>query len=194
MGSFWGDAWTSFKAVYGPVLTVAAFVLALLGAFYDPRTTVEIRVLWLAVILVVLLGTTMTAINMLTSARETAHRLASGNLPKVLYVDVGPTETGGPEPVTILLDRSALFALNQFVAIRYAEPVGTGRVFERSIGTGYVLHIQIDGFIQVRVSRTVSDQTELWQRIKKCEPQTLAQVAIRPSIATNEIDTGVSVE
>ena len=70
MNGFRDDAWTSFKAVYGPILAIAAFVLALLGAIYDPRTVVEVRVWLLMVIMVVLLTVAMIVGNMLQVARS----------------------------------------------------------------------------------------------------------------------------
>lgn len=56
---------------------MAAFVLAVFGAVYDPRAVVEVRVWWLVVIAVVLLTTAMVVGNMLQVAR----RLAKVRLP-----------------------------------------------------------------------------------------------------------------
>jgi hypothetical protein len=46
--SFWQDAWLSFKAVSGPILTGAAFLLALLGPLYAPAAVISISLIWVA--------------------------------------------------------------------------------------------------------------------------------------------------
>ena len=183
MGGFWSDAWTSFKAIYGPILTVAAFVLALLGPFYVPGASVELRVVWLAVAGVVAAVIAMTVTNMLHAAPG----LAGVRLPRVIHVDVAvPIMQGEPGPTTLLLEQSELFGLNQPVTISYSEKLETGQVFERKIGNGYVLNTQMNGLIQVRVSGTVSNHRELWQRIRSRESVVLAQMAIRPSVSIDE--------
>ena len=190
MGGFWGDAWTSFKAVYGPILAVAALVLALLGPIYVPDAHIQLRVVWLTSGAIILVMVALIVTNMLYAAR----RLAKIRLPKVIHVDVAVAATlGGTEETTLLLEQSELFGLNQPVAISCAEQLGTGQVFERQIGTGYVLNIQMNSLIQVRVSREVSNQRELWQRIKSRELPILTQIVIRPSNAINEVDVGEAV-
>jgi hypothetical protein len=83
--SFWRDAWTSFKAVFGPILTGAAFVLALLGPTYAPAATVSLSLIWLAIVGLILLTVLLTAGNLVLVAR----RYARGRLPKVLHVCAG---------------------------------------------------------------------------------------------------------
>lgn len=191
MGGFWGDAWTSFKAVYGPVLTVAAFVLALLGPFYAPGAPVQIGVLWLAVVVVLGLTTAMTAINMVQSAR----RMIQGHTPNVVYVFVASAGTPGePDLVTLLLGPSPGFAPFHVVTINYAEPFGIGQAFERRIGIGYVFDLQRNGGVQIRVTKMVSNQVELWQRIRNRELPILAQIVIRPSVAINDVVIGDLIE
>ena len=191
MNGFRDDAWASFKAVYGPILTVAAFVLAVFGAVYDPRAVVEVRVWWLVVVAVVLLTTAMVVGNMLQVAR----RLAKVRLPRVIHVDVasGPMP-GGNEQTTLLLEQSELFGLGQPVTISHAEQLEQGRVFERRIGSGEVLNIQLNGLIQVRVLVMVPNQRELWQRIRQRERPTLAQIVVRPWVSINEDEAREAVE
>jgi hypothetical protein len=190
VGGFWGDAWTSFKAVYGPILIVAAFVLALLGPFYAPSAPIQLGIIWLCVVVVVLVIIAMTVGNMLQSAR----RLALDHLPKIKHVTVDPAFTQGePDLITVLLERSQLFAPSYLVTINYAERLGNGLVFERQIGIGYVINVQRNGLVQVRVLKAVSNQEELWQRIRNRELSTLAQIVIRPSITIDEVDLGDSV-
>ena len=191
MNGFRDDAWASFKAVYGPILTVAAFVLAVFGAVYDPRTVVEVRVWWLVVVAVVFLTTAMVVGNMLQVAR----RLAKVRLPRVLHVDVtSGSAPGGNEQTTLLLEQSELFGLGQPVTISHAEQLEQGRVFERRIGSGEVLNIQLNGLIQVRVLGMVSNQRELWQRIRQRERPMLAQVVVRPWVSINEDEAREAVE
>lgn len=139
--------------------------------------------MWLATALAVLAVIAMTVTNMLHVAR----RLAKVRLPRVIHVDVAAALTHGePEPVTLLLQQSELFGLNQPVTISYAEKLETGEVFEREIGNGRVLNVQMNGLIQVRVSGTVSNQRELWQRIRSRDSSVLGQIAIRPGIWIDE--------
>lgn len=191
MGGFWGDAWTSFKAVYGPILTVAAFVLALLGPFYAPGTPVQIGVMWLAVMAVSLLTIAMTVADMLQSARRLARHRAR---PKVIHVTTAPAPyQGESDLVTLVLDRSSGFAPAHVVTIDYAEPFGSGQIFERRIGIGYVYNLQENGCIQIRVMKVVSNFDELWQRIRNRDLPTLAQVVVRPSVAIGDVEIGDSV-
>ena len=130
MDSLWRDAWTSFKAVFGPILTGAAFVLALLGPFYAPAASVSLSLFWVATGGLILLTILLTAGNLVLVAR----RYARGRLPKVLYVSVptGPGD-GTERQLTLLLDRSDLFGVSILVTIYYVEHLGLrhGEVFER---------------------------------------------------------------
>ena len=170
---------------------MAAFVLAVFGAVYDPRAVVEVRVWWLVVIAVVLLTTAMVVGNMLQVAR----RLAKVRLPRVIHVDVASGSVpGGNEQTTLLLEQSELFGLGQPVTISHAEQLEQGRVFERRIGSGEVLNIQLNGLIQVRVLVMVSNQRELWQRIRQRKRPMLARIVVRPWVSINEDEAREAVE
>ena len=72
MDSFWRDAWTSFKAVSGPIPTGAALVLALLGPIYAPAAIVSLSLLWLAIVGLVLLTMLLTVGKLVLNARRHA--------------------------------------------------------------------------------------------------------------------------
>ena len=185
MESFWRDAWTSFKAVFGPVLAGAAFVLALLGQLWVPANVVQISLIWLVVSGLLALIVLLTAGNLVVEAR----RYGRGRLPKAVHAFV-PTSADGTmgTPVTLVLERSDLFGVNIFVTIYYVEHLGQGRdeVFERAIGIGRVANIQQNGLIQVLVLREVQNHVDLWQRIRNHERSILPQIVIKPSIDFNE--------
>jgi hypothetical protein len=69
MGGFWRDAWASFKATYGPVLTVVAFALGLGAFFYAPGATATIGWNWLILAFALLAVVVFTASDMLVTAR-----------------------------------------------------------------------------------------------------------------------------
>lgn len=190
MDTFWRDAWASFKAVFGPILTGAAFVLALLGPFYAPSATVQLGLIWLAAGGLLMLTTLLTAGNLVLTAR----RYARGRLPKVLhvYVPAGPND-GTVRPLTLVLDRSDLFGVSILVTIYYVEHLGLrrGEVFERQIGIGRVANIQQNGLVQILVLKEVSSHAELWQRIRSREMAALSQIVVKPSISFNEVEIEV---
>lgn len=185
MDSFWRDVWTSFKAVFGPILTGAAFVLALLGQLYVPANVGHISLIWLVVSGLLGLIVLLTAGNLVVEAR----RYARGRLPKAVhaFAPASPDNTTAG-PVTLVLEPSDLFGVNIFVTIYYVERLEQGRdeVFERAIGIGRVANIQQNGLIQVRVLREVQNHANLWQRIRNHERSILPQIVIKPSIDFNE--------
>jgi hypothetical protein len=190
VNAFWGDAWTSFKAVLGPVLVGAAFVLALLGPFYLPGAVVRIGMIWLAVLALLVLTFALAAANLVVAAR----RATRGGLPRTLHAFVPSVSRDGPGPSVILVvEPSALFGVNIFVTIYYIEHLDSGRdgVFERAIGIGRVANVQQNGLIQVVVLREVPSHAELWQRIRNHDRSILPQIVIKPSIDFNE--AGVEV-
>jgi hypothetical protein len=79
--SFWRDAWTSFKAVFGPILTGAAFVLALLGPTYAPAASVSLSLIWLAIVGLILLTVLLTAGNLVLVARRLRPRPVAESTP-----------------------------------------------------------------------------------------------------------------
>ncbi len=185
MDSFWRDTWTSFKAVFGPVLAGAAVVLALLGPLYTPATVVSISLIWLAVAGLLALTVLLTAGNLVVAAR----RYARGRLPRAVHAVVPASPSDGtPRPVTLVLERSDLFGVNIFVTIYYVQHLDRRRdeVFEQAIGIGRVANIQQNGLIQVLVLREVPNHAELWQRVRNHETAILSQIVIKPSIDFNE--------
>ena len=98
----------------GPILTGAAFVLALLGPWYAPNTTVQIGLLWIVVGGLIAFVVLLTAGNMVAITR----RQSRGMLPRVRHAFVDEHAPGGSEsPVTLLLDRSELFVINYLVTV-----------------------------------------------------------------------------
>jgi hypothetical protein len=176
--SFWQDAWTSFKAVSGPILTGTAFLLALLGPLYAPAAAISISFIWLAVAGLVVLAVFLAALNMVLAAR----RAAGGRLPKTRDVVLAAEGTTGT--VTLVLDRSALFGFNALVTIYHVERLEQGRedVFERLIGVGRVSNIQQNGLIQVLVLVEVPLHAELWQRVRSREASVIGQLVVKPSV------------
>ncbi len=182
MDNFWRDAWTSFKAVFGPILTGAAFVLALLGPLYAPASTVQISLIWIAAAGLIALAVMLAALNMVLAARRSANR----RLPKTRYAVVGGDGTIGP--VTLVLERSDLFGFNVMVTIYHTERLERDRdeLFERLIGVGRVANIQQNGLVQVLVLMEVSTHAALWQRICNRETTAIAQIVVKPSIPCDE--------
>ena len=178
MDSFWQDAWKSFKAVSGPILTGAAFLLALLGPLYAPAATLAISLIWLAAVGLIVLAVLLAMLNMVLAAR----RAAGGRLPKTRDVVLAAEGTTGT--VTLVLDRSALFGFNALVTIYHVERLDQGRedVFERLIGVGRISNIQQNGLIQVQMLVEMPLHAELWQRVRNREASVIGQLVVKPSI------------
>lgn len=101
MNSFRGDAWASFKAVFGPILTGAAFLLALLGPLYVPNAPVRIGIVWIAVAGLGALTVVLTMGNLVLLAR----RRAQEHLPKVIHASVPePGDDTFPVRVTLVME------------------------------------------------------------------------------------------
>jgi hypothetical protein len=178
---FWEDAWTSFKAAFGPILAGAALVLSLLGPLYAPAAVFRISVIWLAVGGLLALTLLWTATNMVVAARSNLNR----HLPRTCHVMISEGRGPGAVASTILvLEQSELFGINILVTVYYSENLGLGRgeVFERAIGVGRVINVQENGLIQILVLAEVPANAELWQRIRNREPAPLAQLVVKPSI------------
>jgi hypothetical protein len=180
--SFWRDAWASFKAVFGPILAGAAFVLALLGPLYAPAAVTQVSLLWLAVSGLVAMAVLLAALNMVLAAR----RGASGRLPKTRYAHVG--SEGATGPVTLVLDRSELFGFNVVVTIYYNKRLEQNRdeVIERLIGVGRVANVRQNGLVQVIVLVELPTHVKLWERIRNRDATAIAQVVVKPSIPYDE--------
>jgi hypothetical protein len=180
--SLWRDAWASFKAISGPILTGAALILALLGPLYAPAAKVQIGLIWLVVASLIAMAILLAAFNMILAAR----RSAGGRLPKTRYAVVGGDGTVGP--LTLVLERSDLFGFNVMVTIYHTERLERDRdeLFERLIGVGRVANIQQNGLVQVLVLVEVPTHAALWQRIRNREATVIAQIVVKPSIPYDE--------
>ena len=180
MSRFSGDAWLAFKAVFGPILTGVAFLLALLGPLYGPDQIVRVGLIWIAVGGIVALVGALTLTNMLFEARRKCRQ----PLPRTITA----LSEAAADPVTLILDPSELFGSNQFVSIYYNELLDVGRkeAFERLIGVGRVSNVQQNGLIQVMVLMELPIHSDLWQRIRNREVATLTQIVVKPSIPYDE--------
>lgn len=169
--SVWQDLWESFRAVFGPVATVAALALAVWGGLYPPAAKVQISIIWIVVAAIVVAAALLTAWNMVAVAR----RQARGRLPRTL----GAFPIAGGN-TTLLLDRSELFGFNVLVAIYYTETVG-GRagVLERLIGVGRVSNIQQNGRIQITVLREFEGRARLWEMIRAHDTAPLERIVVK---------------
>lgn len=178
MGGFWRDAWASFKATYGPVLTGVAFALALAAFFYVPGAAVTIGWKWLILAAALFVILVFTAWDMLASARSAAR----ARLPRTLdAVDSGAKADRGAVPLLLLLESSSLFGPGVLVSVFHNERRSEKRILERLIGLGYVLNVQADGLIQVEILAETPHQAEIWRRIKSREISALREIVVKPS-------------
>jgi len=67
--SIWQDLWASFKAVFGPVATLAALALAVWGGLYPPAAAVQISIIWIVVAVIVVVMALATAWDMVAGTR-----------------------------------------------------------------------------------------------------------------------------
>ena len=180
--SIWQDLWASFKAVFGPVATMAALALAVWGGLYPPAATVQVSVIWIVVAVIVFATTLLSSWNMVTVAR----RQARAELPRTL--GAFPVVGGN---ATLLLDRSELFGFNVLVAIYYTETVG-GRAgtLERLIGVGRVSNVQQNGLIQVTVLREFEGHEERWRTILARDATPLEHIVVKPSVPYDWAEEG----
>ena len=181
MGGFWRDAWASFKATYGPVLTVVAFGLTLAAFFYVPGAAATIGWKWLILAAALLVILVFTAWDMLASAR----RAARGRLPRTIAA-VATSGDGEVEasPVLLVLEPSNLFGHNALVSIYYNEQLAVSQEhgFELLIGYGRVSNVQGNGLIQVTILAELPRRADIWGRIRNRDPATLREVLVKPSV------------
>jgi len=170
MDGFWRDAWASFKATYGPVLTVAAFGLTLAAFFYVPGAAATIGWKWLILAAAVLVVLVFTVWDMLASAR----RAARGRLPRT----IAAVATSGDGEVEASPGHNAL------VSIYYNEQLAVGQEhgFELLIGYGRVSNVQGNGLIQVTILAELPRRADIWGRIRNRDPATLREVLVKPSV------------
>lgn len=192
MGGIGQDLWQSFKAVSGPIATIAALGLAVWGGLYPPAAVIQVRVVWLVVVVLVVATVLLTAWNMVAVSRREARNRLPRTRTAFLVGDEGPDEL---VPVIILLDRSDLFGVNLLVAIYYNEPlaVGSPEHFERLIGVGRVANVQRDGRVQVLVLRELPAHAESWQRIRRRDADAIGRVVVKPSVPYDEAGVEVRV-
>lgn len=167
------DIWTSFRAVWGPVTAPVAIVLAVVGGLYTPGATVQVRLIWIIVALLVVSIILMTAIELVAQARRDR-----GRFPRACHAAQSPAGA-----VTLLLEPSGLFGFNVLVAIYYTEAIG-GRIgpYERLVGIGRVSNIQGNGYIQVHVLREIDCEAELWGLIRAQRPPSYDRIIVKPSV------------
>jgi len=181
--SVWQDLWASFKAVFGPVATVAALALAVWGGLYPPAAAIQISIIWIVVAVIVVIMALATAWDMVATARRHVRQRLPG-VRAALLLGEDPAVPAAA-PVTLLLDRSELFGSNLLVTIFYNQPLrgGPAESVERPIGVGRVSNIQQDGRIQILVLLERAAEAETWQRIRCDEVATLAHIVVKPSVA-----------
>lgn len=184
MDGFWRDAWASFKATYGPVLTVGGFVLALVAFFVAPGATINFAWNWL--ILIVALGCVAVFVlgDMLATARAQASNYRS---PKALSAFAGDTE-GDTTPLTLVLEPSRALSPNVFVSIYHRESLaGPSRQdLERLIGVGRVATVTEGGLIQVVVLAELPRPPDVWRRIRGRDADTLRRILVKLSVPFGE--------
>jgi hypothetical protein len=187
--NLWQDLWASFKAVFGPVATIAALMLAIWGGLYPPAATVQIRVIWIVVAVIIVSMVLLVSWNMTMMARAQAR----DRLPRTRAARVSGDAEPGTADLTLLLDRSDWFGTGLAVSIYFFEEIqdGSGLGFERLIGLGKVDSVQESGRIQVLVVRELEGYAELWQRIRRQDAATIARVVVKPSVPYHE--AGVEV-
>jgi len=193
--SFWRDAWTSFKAVFGPVLAGAAIVLALLGPPYAPAAVVRISLIWLAVAGLLALTVLLTAGNLVVAAR----RLSNPRLPRLISVYFERRDDAEPgdleEETVLLLEPSELFGYDGVVSIYCNQRLGgaDARPFERLIGVGRVSNIQEGKIIAVTVLRYGAGHDTIWSRIRVGETAALSDIRAKPTVPFRETGLGATV-
>lgn len=192
MESLWRDTWASFKAVSGPVLTGAGFVIAIFGPLYLSGTSVQINIIWLVVGLLATLALTLTAANMVMVAR----RLARPDISRAKRLLVRSGTADEKQLVTLVMGRSRQFGLNVLVTIYHEESLSaeTSEILEQAIGIGLVINTQDNGLIQVRVLREEVIHAQLWTRIRDSVMSVLRHVIIKPSIDFNAAGIEVRVD
>ncbi len=189
MRSLGRDVWTSFKSVFGPVLTGAGIVLAILGPLYVPDKAIQISLIWVAVASLGILTLMLTAVNMVMAARQSVRPDA----PRAIRALVSDT---GKQRMTLVLGRSTEFGVNNLVTVYYEDHLSanSAEVLEQVIGVGRVIHTQENGLIQIRVLHEHLNHAELWQRIRGSDVAVPSRVVIKPSIGYNAAGIEVRVD
>jgi len=152
------------------LLGVLGLLVAFSSFWITPNSTLPTR--W-----VVVAGTPLVVLAVvLVDLTIRLHRQTGVRLPPVRAVH-SRAAAKGDSHLLLLLAASELFGHQVAVSIysRIDE-------FEVMIGIGFVSTIQVDGTIQVEVSKRVSAYDDVWTQVKSNDRRALQALVVKPSV------------
>jgi len=163
MGSFWAEAYNSFRSTGGFILTVVGGAIGVWTVLFPTPFQVDVR--WVLLIFI------LAYIASVTFADLAKRALGSGYAsPRVIVA------RRDGDVMLLLLAPSQAFGNNSVVSVYQRESE-----FEIFIGVGRVNTIQQDGRIQVLILDQ-SNREDLWERICKPEVALLSTLIVKPTI------------
>lgn len=164
--------WSSFRRIYGPLITIISIPLAIIIWIYCPDYSVKLAAIvpltiFLMTIIVILLDFTITATTTITS-------LEKNQMPRILLAQ----KVQDRVQINCLLEPSELFSEGIAVSFFYAPPNN----FEVLIGVGYVANINRDRKIQVLLTNPASGYEEQILGLINHNELIIRNVYIKPSV------------
>lgn len=171
MNSYLKVCYKSFLRVHGYVITLIGIALSLIGFYFKPSDSINIKYLIPLTIIIFLM------IVILTDLSFNLFQEKSKILPKVKQAK-NPQNIHKPSLAWLLLEPSPVFGHEILVSIFYKDGD-----FEVLVGSGFILTVQENGLIQVLVTDNFNDQNEkFWANVCGNDHQILSRLLVKPSI------------
>jgi hypothetical protein len=164
MGTFWTEAYISYRKVGGYILTLLGFLLGIWSVFVAGPPVPQVDLRWVLAVFIIAYIVSATCIDM------AARALKAGDSEAAVLL----TRNDGPE-LLVLLSPSRAFGNNAVVSFYQRADE-----FEIFIGTGRVDTIRKDGKIQVSVLDKAG-KDDVWEKIRSTDKAMLPSLLVKPS-------------
>jgi hypothetical protein len=195
--NFWGLIWCSFLEIQGILIGFMGVVITILLTRFPVKTNIPIDLAIVILFFMLLLIATLFSatykgfdkykknkilLNNLTMLNnELEAKVNRRWLPKILLAQQPQGKTG--VEIECLLENSELFSNDTFISFYY-----TGEdKFERLIGTGVVVTVQVNGKIQALMDRRVNGYEDILEKLARNDATILDRTVVKPSITREMI-------
>lgn len=169
--NLWELIWYGFLETKGFVLVIMAIVLPIILWIISPNTTIWIGwFIFFILVCIIIISTFVYAFNK-------AYSMCQYILPKMLNGKRFPSSENKLD-LLCLLESSELFSHGMLVSFYYIDEA----LYEQLIGIGYVINVQDDGRIQVRMKYPIKAQSKKIKSLMKNNAITLEKIRVKPTI------------
>lgn len=163
--------WSSFKQVYGPIVSVLSIPFAVLIWVYLPTQKVPLSYL-------VILGYIITIV-ILTLAEATYKSFEANKIELPRIINSRKDQMTGY--ITCILEPSSLFSQGILVSFYHIDSDD----FEILIGVGQVILIQRDGKVQVSLNLPTLGQEEILEEFGHNDENIKNKIYVKPTMNTD---------